>query len=55
MVSLLDSMRAHLRSTDDSHRVTALELLFDLVFVYSITNVTGRWSMRSVPRRSSRV
>ena len=41
MVSLLDSMRAHLRSTDDSHRVTALELLFDLVFVYAITNVTG--------------
>ncbi len=41
MVSLLDSMRAHLRSTDDSHRVTTLELLFDLVFVYAITNVTG--------------
>jgi low temperature requirement protein LtrA len=38
---LLDSMRAHLRPTDDQHRVTTLELLFDLVFVYAITNVTG--------------
>jgi low temperature requirement protein LtrA len=41
MASLLGSLRAHLRPTDDSHRVTALELLFDLVFVYAITNVTG--------------
>ena len=41
MASLLDSLRAHLRSTDDNHRVTSLELLFDLVFVYAITNVTG--------------
>lgn len=30
----------HLRPTDDDHRVTTLELLFDLVFVYAITNVT---------------
>ena len=41
MASLLDSLRAHLRPTDDDHRVTTLELLFDLVFVYAITNVTG--------------
>ena len=41
MASLLGSLRAHLRSTDDNHRVTSLELLFDLVFVYAITNVTG--------------
>ncbi len=41
MASLLGSLRAHLRSTDDDHRVTSLELLFDLVFVYAITNVTG--------------
>jgi low temperature requirement protein LtrA len=41
MVSLLTSLRARLRATDDTHRVTPLELLFDLVFVYAITNVTG--------------
>jgi low temperature requirement protein LtrA len=41
MALLLGSLRAHLRSTDDNHRVTSLELLFDLVFVYAITNVTG--------------
>jgi low temperature requirement protein LtrA len=41
MVAVLDSLRAHLRPTDDTHRVTSLELLFDLVFVYAITNVTG--------------
>ena len=41
MASLLGSLRAHLRPTDDTHRVTTLELLFDLVFVYAITNVTG--------------
>ena len=41
MASLLDSLRAQLRPTDDNHRVTPLELLFDLVFVYAITNVTG--------------
>jgi low temperature requirement protein LtrA len=34
-------LRRHLRPTDDDHRVTTLELLFDLVFVYAITNVTG--------------
>ena len=34
-------LRAHLRPTDDDHRVTTLELLFDLVFVYAITNVTA--------------
>jgi low temperature requirement protein LtrA len=36
-----DLLRRHLRPTDDEHRVTTLELLFDLVFVYAITNVTG--------------
>jgi low temperature requirement protein LtrA len=33
-------VRGHLRPTDDDHRVTTLELLFDLVFVSAITNVT---------------
>ena len=32
---------AHLHQTDDTHRVTSLELLFDLVFVYAITQVTA--------------
>jgi low temperature requirement protein LtrA len=41
MASLLTSLRAQLRPTDDTHRVTPLELFFDLVFVYAITNVTG--------------
>src|SRR4051794_12329504 len=31
---------AHLHGTDDSHRVTTLELFFDLVFVFAITQVT---------------
>jgi low temperature requirement protein LtrA len=29
-----------LHPTDDSHRVTTLELLFDLVFVYALTQIT---------------
>ena len=41
MASPLGYLRAHLRPTDDDHRVTTLELLFDLVFVYAITNVTA--------------
>jgi len=41
MASLTNMLGAHLRPTDDRHRVTTLELLFDLVFVYAITNVTG--------------
>ena len=41
MSSPLGYLRAHLRPTDDDHRVTTLELLFDLVFVYAITNVTS--------------
>jgi low temperature requirement protein LtrA len=41
MASPLGYLRAHLRPTDDDHRVTTLELLFDLVFVYAITNVTS--------------
>jgi low temperature requirement protein LtrA len=40
-VAILDALRTHLRATDDSHRVTTLELFFDLVFVYAITNVTA--------------
>ena len=38
---VLASLRGHLGTTDDAHRVTSLELLFDLVFVFAITNVTG--------------
>ena len=41
MATLVGYLRAHLRPTDDNHRVTTLELLFDLVFVYAITNVTA--------------
>ena len=29
------------RPTDDSHRVTTLELFFDLVFVFALTQVTA--------------
>ena len=39
--SVLNLLRSHLHPTDDAHRVTNLELLFDLVFVYCITNVTA--------------
>jgi low temperature requirement protein LtrA len=39
--NLLRLLRGHLHRTDDSHHVTNLELLFDLVFVYCITNVTS--------------
>ena len=31
----------HVHDTDDTHRVTPLELLFDLVFVFAITQVTS--------------
>ena len=31
----------HVRSVDGEERVTPLELLFDLVFVFAITQVTG--------------
>jgi low temperature requirement protein LtrA len=34
-------LQSHVEATDDDHRVTTIELLFDLVFVYAITNVTG--------------
>ena len=40
-MSLLDALRARLQPTDDTHRVTTLELFFDLVFVFAITNVTA--------------
>jgi low temperature requirement protein LtrA len=39
--NVLGVLRAHLHGTDDTHHVTNLELLFDLVFVYCITNVTS--------------
>jgi low temperature requirement protein LtrA len=31
----------HVRSVDGEERVTPLELFFDLVFVFAITQVTG--------------
>lgn len=31
----------HVRSTEGEERVTPLELFFDLVFVFAITQVTG--------------
>lgn len=39
--ALLARVRSQLHPTDDHHRVTTLELLFDLVFVYCITNTTA--------------
>ena len=39
--ALFTSIRAQLYPTSEGHRVTAIELLYDLVFVYAITNVTG--------------
>lgn len=39
--ALLVGVRSQLHPTDDHHRVTTLELLFDLVFVYCITNTTA--------------
>jgi low temperature requirement protein LtrA len=38
---VLGGLRGRLGTTDDTSRVTSLELLFDLVFVFAITNVTG--------------
>jgi low temperature requirement protein LtrA len=35
------SLQQHVHATDDSHRVTSLELFFDLVFVYGLTQVTA--------------
>ena len=35
--------RLVVRPTDESHRVTTLELFFDLVFVFSLTQVTALW------------
>jgi len=37
-------LRGHLHPTDDSHRVTSIELFFDLVFVYALTQVTALMS-----------
>lgn len=33
--------RLRFETTDESHRVTSLELFFDLVFVYALTQVTA--------------
>lgn len=38
--------RSPFTATDESHRVTTLELLFDLVFVFAVTSVTGFMSHR---------
>lgn len=38
--SPLRSRLMHVRPTDETHRVTSLELLFDLVFVFAFTQVT---------------
>ena len=35
------SLQRHVHGTDDTHRVTSLELFFDLVFVYGLTQVTA--------------
>jgi low temperature requirement protein LtrA len=35
------SLQRHVHPTDDTHRVTSLELFFDLVFVYGLTQVTA--------------
>jgi low temperature requirement protein LtrA len=35
------ALQRHLHATDDNHRVTSLELFFDLVFVYGLTQVTA--------------
>jgi low temperature requirement protein LtrA len=34
-------LRRHVHATDDAHRVTSLELFFDLVFVYGLTQTTA--------------
>jgi low temperature requirement protein LtrA len=35
------ALQRHVHTTDDTHRVTSLELFFDLVFVYGLTQVTA--------------
>jgi low temperature requirement protein LtrA len=35
------ALQRHVHATDDTHRVTSLELFFDLVFVYGLTQVTA--------------
>lgn len=42
----MDVLRSPFTATDESHRVTTLELLFDLVFVFAVTSVTGFMSHR---------
>ena len=44
--SRLAAWQRHVHATDDSHRVTTLELFFDLVFVYALTQVTALMAHR---------
>jgi low temperature requirement protein LtrA len=39
--------QGHVHPTDDGHRVTELELFFDLVFVYGLTQVTALMAARN--------
>ena len=41
--------RPVVRPTDESHRVTSLELFFDLVFVFALTQVTALMSEDLTP------
>jgi low temperature requirement protein LtrA len=47
VMATIGGWRSHLHGTDDTHRVTSLELLFDLVFVYGLTQVTALMAERS--------
>ena len=44
--SRVAAWQRHVHPTDDSHRVTTLELFFDLVFVYALTQVTALMAHR---------
>jgi low temperature requirement protein LtrA len=44
--SRVAAWQRHVHATDDSHRVTTLELFFDLVFVYALTQVTALMAHR---------
>ena len=50
MTTLNGWLHASLHPTDDRHRVTSLELFFDLVFVYALTNVTNLMEGHLAPR-----
>jgi low temperature requirement protein LtrA len=40
-------LQRHVHATDDAHRVTSLELFFDLVFVFGLTQVTALMAQRT--------